>query len=121
MYSDSAIAIALKGGLKVGAAGRQAQTNDDVIATAAEGSKTAMSMLGSKKPLALIAYDCAGRMGKLNELSDEVNAIKKAIGNETPIFGTYCAGEFGASDTKMGGTGGMVGVGWHVMFSALGK
>ncbi len=121
MYSDAAIAVSLKGGFKIGAAGRQAKTNNDVIATAAEGAKTAIDQLGNKKTYGLIAFDCAGRMGKLNELTDEVNAIKKVVGTETPIFGTYCAGEFGASDTKMGESGDMVGVGWHVMFSALGK
>lgn len=122
MYSDSAIAVALKGDFSVGQSGRQAKSNDAVIATAKEGSAAALKALGKKAPFALIAYDCAGRMGKLDNLSDELQVIQTNVGPTVPVFGTYCAGEFGAADTTLGETiKGCVGRGWHVMFTALGK
>lgn len=122
MYRDSAIAVALKGDLVAGQAGRQAKSNDEVISTAKEGAATAMKAVGRKAPIALIAYDCAGRMGKLDNLSDEVNIIKTVVSSSIPIFGTYCAGEFGAADTTLGETvTGCVGRGWHAMFTVLGK
>lgn len=122
MYSDSAFALALKGGLTVAQSGRQAKSNDQVISTAKEGSATALNALNGKEPQVLIAYDCAGRMGKLDNLSDEVNIIKTSVTGTTPIYGTYCAGEFGAADNTLGDAETCsVGRGWHVMFSALGK
>jgi len=121
MYKDSAIAIALKGGFDVAQSGRQAKSNDKVISTAKEGSATAIKALG-KKPFAVIAYDCAGRMGKVNNLDDELNAIKSNITASTPVFGCYCAGEFGPADTTIEKADSTPkGRGWHVMFSVLGK
>ena len=122
MYRDSAIAVALTGGFSVMQSGRQAKSNDEVITTAKEGSQTALAALGNAKPLALIAYDCAGRMGKLTRLSDELDAIRPNVPPAVPIFGCYCAGEFGPADTtieKADSTS--IGRGWHVMFSALGQ
>ena len=121
MYSDSAIAISLHGDFSIAQTGRQAKTNDEVIATADEGLKTALSKL-KNEPFAIIAYDCAGRMGKVDELTDELNAIKKHLTAHVPIFGTYCAGEFGPSDsTREKEDATTMGKGWHVMFTAFGK
>ena len=122
MVRDSVFAITLKGGCSVAQSGRQAKANDAVISTADEGSATAMKAIASAKPFALITYDCAGRMGKLDKLSDELKAIQKNVHSSIPIFGCYCAGEFGVADTTQGETGTIpVGRGWHVMFTALGK
>jgi len=121
LYKDAAVALALNGKMKVAQSGRQAKSNDKVISTANEGSATAVKAL-KVKPLVLLAYDCAGRMGKVDKLDDELNAIKGNIDASVPIFGCYCAGEFGPADTtieKSDGTS--TGRGWHVMFSLLGK
>jgi hypothetical protein len=122
MYPDSAIAIVLKGDLSIGQSGRLAKSNDQVISTAKEGAQSALKELDGKKPVAILAYDCAGRMGKLDNLSDEVEVIQTVVNPSVPIFGTYCAGEFGAADTTIGDTeAATVGRGWHVMFTALGQ
>ena len=121
LYKDAAIAIALNGDFDVAQTGRQAKSNDMVISTAKEGSAAAIKALGSN-PFAIIAYDCAGRMGKVDNMTDELNAIQSNIPSTTPIFGCYCAGEFGPADTtieKANNTS--TGRGWHVMFSVLGK
>ena len=121
LYKDAAIAIALNGDFNVAQSGRQAKSNDKVISTAKEGSATAIKALGSN-PFAVIAYDCAGRMGKVDNLTDELNAIKSNITPSTPIFGCYCAGEFGPADTTLEKADNTSkGRGWHVMFSVLGK
>lgn len=121
LYKDAALALALNGKFDIAQSGRQAKSNDEVISTAREGSVTAVQALASK-PVALLAYDCAGRMGKVKNLNDELNAIKESVGSSVPIFGCYCAGEFGPADStieKSDGTS--TGRGWHVMFSVLGK
>lgn len=121
LYKDAAFALALTGKFDVAQSGRQAKSNDEVISTAKEGSATAVAALPSK-PVALIAYDCAGRMGKVKNIADELNAIKSSVDASVPIFGCYCAGEFGPADStieKSDGTS--TGRGWHVMFSVLGQ
>jgi hypothetical protein len=121
LYSDAAVALALKGDFKVAQSGRQAKSNDAVIATAREGSADAVKRLGAK-PFALIAFDCAGRMGKVDNLDDELNAIKGSVAPEVPIFGCYCAGEFGPADSTLEQSDGTsTGRGWHVMFTVLGE
>lgn len=120
-YTDSAVAVALGGGIEVAQAGRQANDNDAVIATAREGSAAALKKLG-KQPAAIVAFDCAGRMGKLKSLGDELAAIQTAIGREVPLFGLYCAGEFGLADNADAQPANVcTGRGWHVMVSALAK
>lgn len=120
IYTDSAVAILLKGDFKVSQTGRQAKDNAKVIATAQEGSATAVSKLNAK-PFAAIAFDCAGRKGKLDKLSDEVEAIQKSIGKDYPLFGSYCAGEYGPGDAADLEKGVSYGRGWHIMFTVLGK
>ncbi len=121
LYKDAAFALALKGDFRVAQSGRQAKSNDAVIATAREGSAAAVNSLGTQ-PFALLAYDCAGRMGKVDNLDDELNAIKGSIAAGVPIFGCYCAGEFGPADSTLEQSdGASTGRGWHVMFTALGE
>lgn len=119
MYTDSAIAIALSGDFKVVQVGYQAKSNDKVIATARDAAKNALRKLGAK-PVATFGFDCAGRMGKLKKLSDELNAIQSVLGNTTPIFGTYCAGEFGPADAT-GADSTSRGCGWHLMLTLIGQ
>lgn len=121
LHKDAAVALVLSGDFKLSQAGRQAKSNDKVIATAKEGSAAAMRGLDAE-PFAVIAFDCAGRMGKLDNLGDELAAIQSSVGKEVPIFGCYCAGEFGpadAADIKDSKT--CYGRGWHVMFTILGQ
>lgn len=121
IYKDSAVALVLSGDFKVSQSGRQAKSNDMVISTAKEGSAEALKGLGAE-PFAMLAFDCAGRMGKLDNLADELAAIQSSVGREIPIFGCYCAGEFGpadAADTADSKT--CYGRGWHVMTTVLGR
>ena len=120
-YTDSAVALELSGGIQVAQAGRQAKDNDAVIATAREGSAAALKKLG-KAPDVVVAFDCAGRMGKLKNLADELAAIQGSVGRDVPLFGLYCAGEFGLTDSSDAPAPNVcVGRGWHVMVSALGE
>ena len=86
LYSDSAIAIMLSGDFKVALAGRQAKTNDAVIATARDGAAEALKALNAK-PIAMIAFDCAGRKGKLDNLGDELKAFQGVTGKDITLFG----------------------------------
>ena len=120
VHTDSAIALALSGDFIVGQAGRKAKDNDAVIATAREGSAQALKQLG-KKPFAVLAFDCAGRMGKLDNVEEELVAIQTALGKEVPLFGCYCAGEYGPADVEGADADTCYGQGWHVMVTALGR
>jgi hypothetical protein len=118
-YTDAAIALALSGPFAVTQAGRQAKANEQVIATAKEGAATALKA-AKGKPLAVLAFNCAGRKGKLERLEDELEAIQASVGKEAPLFGAYCAGEFGPADVADGGGDGTsCGRGWHVMFTVV--
>jgi hypothetical protein len=121
LYSDSAIAILLSGDFKVALAGRQAKTNDAVIATAKAGASEALKNLGAK-PIAMIAFDCAGRKGKLDNLEDELKAFQGVTGKDITVFGAYCAGEFGPADVKEKKAGVVSsGMGWHAMITFIGR
>ena len=123
-YQDAAWAMTVKGvNFVVKQTGLQAKTNDAVIATAKKGATRVSNELSraKAKPFLLTAVDCAGRMGKLDDLNDELAAIKKAIGPNLTVFGNYCAGEYGVAETKGKKTDAAVGRGWHVMFSILGE
>ncbi|MHC4407159.1 MAG: FIST N-terminal domain-containing protein [Planctomycetota bacterium] len=119
MYEDAALALMLAGDFQVALSGRQANTNEKVIATANQGAAEAMK--GAKgKPLAVLAFNCAGRRSKLESYEEELAAMQKAIGEKLPLFGCYCAGEIGPvdnpeepSDALSGGSG------WHVMFTVI--
>jgi hypothetical protein len=121
MLADSGLALMLAGDFKVGLAGRMAKDNERVIATAKEAAAEALGN-AQGKPLAALAFNCAGRKGKLTNIGDELAAMQGALGPSLPLFGCYCAGEIGPPDQteqKPGVLSG--GVGWHVMFAVLGR
>jgi hypothetical protein len=120
MYSDSAIALLLSGDFDVSMSGRQAQENAKVISSAAESAAEALN--GMKlKPFSVLAFNCAGRKGKLDNISEELAAIQSVIGKQIPLFGAYCAGEIGPADISGKEKNVSSGVGWHVMFTVLGR
>ena len=70
----------------------------------------------------MLAFNCAGRKGKLERIEDELTAIQEALGPDIPLFGAYCAGEIGPPDITDKDPGALSGgVGWHVMFTVLGR
>ena len=119
MHADSAIALMLSGDFNVSLTGRQANVNEKVISTAREGAADALKAVRGK-PLAVLAFNCAGRRSKLKDYGDELAAMQQALGDRLPLFGCYCAGEIGPvddpenpSDALSGGSG------WHVMFTVI--
>ena len=120
-YQDSAVALMLSGNFHVSMAGRVGKDKEAVIRTAEEGATEALSQM-SGKPLIVLAYNCAGRRGKLQNPADELRAIQQAVGKQVPLFGCYNAGEIGPvdasekqSDALSGGSG------WHVMFTVVSR
>jgi len=119
MHQDSAVALMLSGDFQVTLAGRQAKDNDAVISTAKDAAAEALAATRGK-PVAALAFDCAGRRGKLDNMDDELAAMQEALGKELPLFGCYCAGEIGPLDVSekdpdvLSGGGG-----WHVMFTII--
>jgi hypothetical protein len=121
IYSDSAIALLLSGDFNVSLSGRQARENAKVISSAAESAAEALNGMKSK-PFSVLAFNCAGRKGKLDNIADELAAIQSVIGNDIPLFGSYCAGEIGPADIAEKDPDALSsGVGWHVMFTILGR
>ncbi len=120
-HQDAAVALMLSGDFKVALAGRQAKSNDAVVRSAAEAAAEARQRLGGE-PIAAIAFNCGGRKGKLDRLEDELEAIQGVVGNGLPLFGCYCAGEVGPADTSEAPADVLSsGVGWHIMFTLLGR
>jgi hypothetical protein len=120
LHDDAAVALMLSGSFRVGLAGRQAKENDKVISTAQQSAAEALAAVKGKKPLATLAFDCAGRRSKLKKIEEELGAMQRAIGKELPLFGCYCAGEMGpvdSPDQKPNALSG--GAGWHVMFTII--
>jgi hypothetical protein len=121
LYTDGAIAVAIRGDFSVSQAGRQAKVNDEVISTAKDASAKAKAGVKGQ-PVVMLAFDCAGRKGKLNNVADELSAVQDSIGRSLPLFGCYCAGEFGPTDTgESMDPNQCFGKGWHVMVSVLGR
>ncbi len=120
MIADSVLGILLTGDIKVAQTGMQAKSNDAVLATAKKSSADALKALDAK-PVAAVAFDCGGRMGKLDNLEDELKSIQESIGKDIPLFGCYCAGEFGPADATGTEKGVAYGRGWHIMFTVLGR
>jgi hypothetical protein len=121
LYDDSAVAVMLSGDFRVGLSGRQAKENDKVISTAQESAAEALRAVQGK-PVAAVAFDCAGRRSKLKKIEEELAAIQKSIGKDLPLFGCYCAGEMGPIDTpekKPDALSG--GAGWHIMFTVFAR
>ena len=102
-------------------AGRLAKDKEAVIRTAAEGAAEAIAKMPAK-PLAVLAYNCAGRRGKLQNVAEELQAIQQSIGTTVPLFGCYNAGEIGPLDASEKTSEAFCGgSGWHVMFTVLGR
>jgi hypothetical protein len=121
MFTDSAIALLLSGDFEVSLSGRQAKENAKVISSAARSAAEALKNMKAK-PFSVLAFNCAGRKGKLDNIEDELKAIQSVIGNDIPLFGAYCAGEIGPADmAEKDATALSSGVGWHVMFTVLGR
>jgi hypothetical protein len=121
MYTDSAIALMLSGDFEVSMSGRQAKDNAKVISSAQDGAAEAIAAVQTE-PFAVLGYNCAGRKGKLDNIGDELAAMQKELGIETPLFGCYCAGEIGPADVAEKNDKVLSsGVGWHVMFTVLAK
>jgi len=123
MLTDSAVALMFSGDFRIGMAGRKAKENDKVIATAAEAASEALRKLSRQngRPAAAIAFDCAGRKGRLKNVGDELAAFQRVLGKRMPLFGTYNAGEIGPADVSEKAPGvHSSGVGWHVMLTVLG-
>lgn len=119
MHDDSAVALMLSGDFQVSLAGRQAKDNDRVITTAKQSAAEALGK-AKGRPIAALAFDCAGRRNKLRRIADELAAIQAATGPELPLFGCYCAGEVGPVDATEKPSGVLSGgAGWHVMFTVI--
>ncbi|MCY2992883.1 MAG: FIST C-terminal domain-containing protein [Planctomycetota bacterium] len=120
-HSDSAVALLLSGNFRVALAGRKAMDNDQVLATAKEAATQVLAAFDGK-PAAVLAFDCAGRRGKLRRPADELAAIQAALGKDLPLFGCYCAGEVGPLDVTEKPAGVLSGGGGgHVMFTVIGR
>lgn len=121
MHEDAAAAVMLSGDFRVAMSGRQAKENDKVISTAREGAAEARQK-STGQPLAVLAFNCAGRRSKLKKHQDELDAIQAALGSQLPLFGCYCAGEIGPVDpAERPNDAASGGVGWHVMFTILSR
>ena len=57
--------------------------NDQVIATAREAAAKSLAA-SAGKPQAVLAFNCAGRRGKLKRPADELEAIQAALGKDCP-------------------------------------
>ena len=109
--------------LPISLAGRTAKDNDAVISTATEATSEAVKGLRRQdaRPAVLVAFDCGGRKGKLDNVRDELAAIHEALGSQVPLFGSYNAGEIGPADlTEKKPDVLSCGVGWHIMIGAIG-
>lgn len=121
MQRDSAVALMLSGDFRVALSGRKAMDNDQVIATAREAAAESLAAFRGT-PQAVLAFNCAGRRGKLQRPVDELTAIQAALGQDLPLFGCYCAGEVGPLDVaEKSGDALSGGSGWHVMFTVIGR
>lgn len=119
LYEDAAVGLMLSGDFQVGLSGRQAKENQAVIRTAGESGLEAASR-AKGKPVAALAFNCAGRRSKLQKIAEELASIEKAIGKDLPLFGCYCAGEMGPVDLTDKPAGALCGgSGWHIMFTVI--
>jgi hypothetical protein len=123
LLTDAAVGLQLSGDFKIAMAGRQAKENDKVIATAKQAAEEVVGKLKKQgaEPAGYLAFDCAGRKGKLKNVADELTAMKGVLGASPQLFGTYNAGEIGPADVSEAKPGVLSsGVGWHVMLTGIG-
>jgi hypothetical protein len=120
-YQDSALVLMLSGKFGVSLTGRKAMNNDAVISSARDGAKEALAR-AEGDPIAVFAFNCAGRRGKLRDPVDELTAMQTVMGDQVPLFGCYCAGEVGPLDVEEKPSDALSGGGgWHVMFTVLSR
>jgi hypothetical protein len=120
-YEDSAVALLLSGDFQVSLSGRQANLGDEVVRTAREGARDALAAAAGR-PIAVMAFNCAGRRSKLQRYEDELAATQEALGKQLPLFGCYCAGEMGPIDDEETSPDAFCGgSGWHVMFTVVSR
>jgi len=74
------------------------------------------------KPFAILAFKCAGRKAKVDNIKNGLTAMQRVVGKDVPLYGTYCAGEIGPADLSEKTPGVLSsGCGWHLMFTILGR
>ncbi|GEM_PF-827093 len=119
MYQDSAVGLMLSGSIRVSLAGKHANEAPRIIATAEEAGRLAAKNVEGV-PCGVLAFGCAGRRGKLDRLEDELEALQKGMQVQAPIFGCYCAGEFGPVDDPAVSSAALCGgSGWHLMITLI--
>jgi len=117
-YEDAAMLLTLKGSFRVAMAGRFANQGETVVKTAEEAAASAVKDVKGT-PLGMIAFSCAGRKSKLDDLDAELNAVQKRFADK-PIFGCFCAGEVGPADPAVETTDTKCyGSGWYLMLAIL--
>ncbi len=120
-YEDGAVALMLSGDFQLVLSGRKAMEEDEVISSARDGMQEALEGL-EVSPLSVLAFNCAGRRGRLQRPVEELNAIREVLSADIPLFGLYCAGEVGPLDPTEAKPGVRCGgSGWHVMFTVIGR
>jgi hypothetical protein len=136
LYPDAAVALMIDGNIALAQNGAQARDNDAVLSTArkvASDLKNAYFEKEGNVPALYLAFDCAGRKGKLDNLADALKATAEGIDSvpkvedrrrfevnfkrKADIFGLWCAGEIGSPEDSLQQP---VGRGWHIMGTALG-
>jgi len=121
MFRDSALALLVTGDFEVQMVGRQAKEGALVVSSAEEAAREAMKAARGK-PIAALAFDCAGRKGKVKSPDDELRAIRRVVQDAIPLFGCYCAGEIGPADEPgRRPNAPSKGVGWHIMFTVISR
>jgi hypothetical protein len=119
LYADAAVALMIDGNMAIVQNGAQAKDNQAVLETA----EKVASVMVNVDPMLFLAFDCAGRKGKLDDINDEQRAIINGVDKNLPqgthkpeIFGMWCAGEFGCPEDSFRKP---VGRGWHIMGTLL--
>jgi hypothetical protein len=115
LYTDAAVALAIDGDVGVEQGGAQAKDNQAVLDSARAVAAGVRSRLCGV-PVLFLAFDCAGRKGKLEVIEDEQKALLEGLGGDGALFGVWCAGEFGCADDSPARP---VGRGWHLMGTLL--
>ena len=120
-YEDASVAVMLSGDFNVSMAGGKGMDEETVVATAREAAAEALERARGK-PLAVLAFNCAGRRSQLDDYDVELAATQEALGKELPLFGLYCAGEIGPVDESERQAGVLSGgTGWHVMYTIISR
>jgi len=117
LYRDAAVALVIDGGVTVSQNGAQAKDNQAVLDSARSVSSE-LRARSPREPTAFLAFDCAGRKGKLESIEEEQKAVLEGLGSEGALFGVWCAGEFGCPADSPSQP---VGRGWHIMGTLLQK